>query len=127
MKKVFIISPVRNIDKKTEAKIREYIGQLREDKGYMIYWPLEDTDQNDKVGLRICHDNRQAIWQAEEIHLWFDTKSDGSRFDLGMFFAFLMFAKKKLVIINRDEVFSTPDKSFNNIILALEALEKVSQ
>ena len=119
MKKVFILGPVRHITKHTEKNIREYVNKL-EDKGYMVYWPLEDTDQDDKVGIRICCDNRKAIWEADEIHIWFDSSSEGSGFDMGMFFAFLMFSKKKLVIINKREIFATSYKSFNNVILELE-------
>ena len=119
MKKVFIISPVRKIDKCIEGQIRFYVNGLK-DKGYMVYWPLIDTNQDDKIGLRICNENRQAIWEANEVHIWFDPNSEGSGFDLGMYFAFLMFSRKKLVIINKDHVFPTADKSFNNVILALE-------
>ena len=86
----------------------------------MVYWPLENTDQNDKIGLRICTDNREAIVEADEIHIWFDTNSVGSIFDLGMVFAFLKEGHKKVFIINKNQCFTTPDKSFNNIMLALE-------
>jgi len=119
LKKIFIISPVRNISKITERQIRVYVSKLQE-QGHLVYWPLDHTDQNDKVGLRICHDNRKAIWEADETHIWFDSSSEGSGFDLGMYFAFLMFSKKKLVIANKDHVFRMPDKSFNNVILELE-------
>ena len=123
MKKVFILGPVRNISQQTEKHIREYANKLRE-RGYMVYWPLEDTDQKDKVGLRICMDNREAIFEADEVHIWFDSNSIGSIFDLGMVFAFLRENPKKVFIINKSNFFTTPDKSFNNI---MSELEKASQ
>lgn len=119
MKKIFILGPVRNIDQLTIKYIREHVNKL-EEHGNMVYWPFRDTDQNDRVGLRICTDNREAIFEADEIHIWFDTNSAGSIFDLGMVFAFLRERRKKIVIINKSHCFSTPDKSFNNIMLALE-------
>lgn len=90
----------------------------------MVYWPLEDTNQDDPIGLRICADNRRAIWEADEVHIWFDTNSEGSIFDLGMYFAFLMIQKKKLIVINREHLFKTSQKSFNNVMLALEKASK---
>jgi len=118
LKKIFLICPVRNISKHTENRLREYVNKL-ESQGHMVYWPFRDTDQNDRTGLRIMRDNRQAIWEAPEVHIWLDANSEGSRTDLGMYFAFLMFTKKKLVVANRGDIFSTPDKSFNNFILSL--------
>lgn len=120
-----MICPVRNVSKHTENRIREYVNKL-ESQGYLVYWPFRDTNQDDRIGLRIMRDNRQALWEANEIHIWFDADSEGSRTDLGMYFAFLMFAKKSLVIANRGDIFSTPDKSFNNFILSL-AGEKLDQ
>lgn len=118
MKRVFIICPVRNITEETERAIREYVEKL-EKAGHNVHWPPRDTNQNDSIGLNICEQNREAIFFADEVHIWFDLKSQGSLFDMGMAFAYLRSMRKKIVIINRKELKFTLHKSFENVFLAL--------
>ena len=121
MKKIFIISPVRNISKITERQIRVYVSKLQE-QGHLVYWPLDHTDQNDKVGLRICHDNRKAIWEADEIHIWYEETSNGSKFDMGgIFMLEILGIKKKVVIVNRKEA-ETFDKSKKSFLKVMKKL-----
>lgn len=118
MKRIFVVCPVRNIPKETERAIREYVQKL-EEQGHNVHWPLRDTNQNDAIGLNICEQNREAIFFAGEVHIWFDPISKGSLFDIGMTFAYLRSMRKKIVIINREEVKPTSYKSFENVLLAL--------
>lgn len=126
---VFLISPVRDINPETLAKITEYVATL-EYHGKKVYWPYRDTDQNDPVGIRICYDNFSNIIEAHEIHIWYDQKSQGSIFDCGGVFMLLVLRRhKKLVIANKDEVeqHAVPGKkSFENVLLALNCGEHVS-
>ena len=87
MKRVFIICPVRNIDDETKETIEKYVLSL-EDKGCVVHWPPRDPNQDDPIGLDICKQNREAIWLADEVHIWLDRKSKGSLLDLGMRFSY---------------------------------------
>lgn len=116
--KIFIICPVRNVDEDTNKKIRNHIDSL-ERAGHEVHWPYRDTDQSDINGINICIANREAIYSADEIHIWFDNNSQGSLFDIGMTFAFLRNTSKKLVLINKNDVIPTQHKSFNNVLLGL--------
>jgi len=118
--KIFLISPVRRVSKRERKEIEKYVAKL-ESQGHKVHWPERDTNQNDKIGLRICLDNKKAIEWADEIHIWWQwtkrRKSTGSLFDFGMAFAL----NKPIVLANPNEVEPTPEKSFNNVLLALHA------
>ena len=116
-KTVFLICPVRGVTEEENALIEEYVVGLESD-GVVVYWPKRDTDQEDSIGLRICEDNRAAIESADEVHIWFNPRSTGSIFDLGMTFAL----RKKIVLVNPEMVEPTEGKSFNNVLLALSSL-----
>jgi nucleoside 2-deoxyribosyltransferase len=109
MTKIFIICPVRNVSPEENTQINNYVNSL-ENQGYQVYWPYRDTDQSDNIGYRICTDNRKAIYESDEIHVWFNSNSSGTLFDLGMAWAL----QKKLVLINQVEI--TESKSFANVI-----------
>lgn len=116
---VFLISPVRHITKAEKKAIRKYIAGL-EKEGYCVYWAFKDTDQNDDIGLRICGDNFHAMTEAEEIHIWWNGKSQGSIFDLGMAFALHEMFDVKIVLANREQIIPTSCKSFENVLLKIE-------
>lgn len=118
MTKVFVICPVRCVSLETWGEIGIYVSKL-EQGGAIVHWPSRDTNQDDPVGLNICEQNREAIYNADEIHIWFDPSSQGSLFDLGMTFAFLRDSHKKVVLINQDQILPTPHKSFQNVLLEL--------
>lgn len=111
MKKIFLICPVRNATEKQREIIADYIA-YREKTGYVVHYPARDTDQDDPIGYRICQDNRKAIEAADEVHVFWDDKSTGTLFDLGMAFSL----KKRLVIVNNDDLVFTNGKSFANMI-----------
>lgn len=108
---IFLICPVRKATEKQKLDMRNYIYKLKS-SGKKVYYPATNTDQNDKIGFRICSDNREAIMESEEIHIYWDKDSQGSLFDLGMAFAL----GKKLVLVNNNDVEITPTKSFSNMI-----------
>lgn len=105
-KKTFLICPVRGHD----PKETEWIVKRLEKEGYEVYWPPRDTDQNDDKGYRICCDNREAIRNADVVHVVWDGKSQGVLFDLGM--AFVM--EKQVIPLELPEF--TEGKSFQNMI-----------
>lgn len=112
MKKIFLICPVRDANESQKNKMNQYIEQI-EAQGNKIYYPARDTNQNDNIGFRICCDNRKAIVEADEVHIFYDKTSQGSLFDLGMAFAL----NRNLTIVNIDEIEVTPYKSFGNMII----------
>lgn len=105
MKKIFIIHPVRNEDPK---KYLDYAQKLESD-GYVVYLPVRDTNQNNN-SIGICSENRKAMADADEVHIFFNGESQGSFFDLGMCFAM----EKKLKVI--ESLPLTEHKSFQNFI-----------
>ncbi len=134
--RIFLICPVRKGKKRWFRRFLEFVGvftdkEIQEQKaiakyvadlekaGHKVHWPLRDTNQNDPIGLRICSDNREAILESGEIHIWWNKKSQGSLFDFGMAFAFLAIFRKKIVLANPESVERTPTKSFNNVLLEL--------
>lgn len=111
VQKIFVISPVRKITQEQ----REYIAgivKLWKAAGLEVYWPLTDTDQNDRSGLRICQDNARALAAADAVFVYWDPSSTGSLFDLGMAFAL----GKKITLSVRTMPGRTLEKSFNNVL-----------
>lgn len=117
---IFLICPVRNSSPETQKAIAAYVEKL-EAEGAKVYWPARDTDQTDPHGWTICCRNRLAILGADEIHVWYEAASDGSKFDFGMVFGLLGVGwTKKVIIANPEAVKSTPHKSFENVLLKLQ-------
>ena len=106
--KTFLICPVRGHD---PTKWESFVDELKR-REWEVYWPPRDTDQDDLTGLRICRDNREAIREADAVHVIWDGKSQGVLFDLGMAFAL----GKKVVVIALPE--ATEGKSFQNMVRA---------
>ena len=80
--KIFLISPVREIDEAFKASVEAYVGQI-EIGGDIVHWPLRDTKQ-DADSYSIVEQNRNAIKEADEVRIAWDGKSMGSMLDLGM-------------------------------------------
>ena len=105
-KTTFLICPVRGVDpKETENIVKDL-----EDKGTKVHWPPRDTNQDDPIGFDICTQNKQAIKDADEVHVVWDEKSQGCLFDLGMAFSM----DKKINIVDIPE--ETSQKSFQNMM-----------
>ena len=110
--RIYIICPVRNATQIELHKINEYVRSL-EKLGHIVHFPPRDTNQ-DNTGIQICEQNRKAIEDADEIHIfWVGGQSKGSLFDFGM--AFML--RKPIVLINK--VIQTSTKSFENVLLTL--------
>lgn len=115
--KIFLISPVRNIPLETYEKVWAYVARL-EGAGYSVHWPIRDTKQEDQTGgFVICKTNFAKIIEADEIHVWYDEASGGSKFDMGGVFMLveMLGVKKKVVIANDDEFSDSAEKTFLNV------------
>lgn len=105
--KTFLICPVRGHN----PKETEDIVKRLEEKGYIVHWPPRDVNQVDETGgYRICCDNRQAMEDADCVHIVWDGKSQGCLFDIGM--AFIL--RKKIHIVQIPP--PSTEKSFQNMI-----------
>ena len=109
MKKIFIICTIRNASKEYIDKLEKYVTEL-ENKGYIVYAPHRDTNQM-ALSYDICLQNMQGIIQADEIHIFYNSKSQGTHFDMGMAFAL----NKKIVIVENENI--TNEKSFAKMII----------
>ncbi len=119
--KIFLICPVRNVDFDVQRRIESYVGTL-ERKGNHVHWPARDTKQDDPTGgFAICKTNFRAILDADEIHVWYDESSAGSKFDMGGIFMLVEMLKEpiKVVIVNDGEVVDNAKKSFYKVMLRL--------
>ena len=109
-KLAFLICPVRGVDpKETQGIVADLEAQ-----GWTVHWPPRDTNQDDDTGLRICHENEDAIRSADRIFIVWDGKSQGCLFDLGMAFSM----SKPITCIRLPE--PTEGKSFQNMMRAWE-------
>ncbi|HLX12160.1 MAG TPA: hypothetical protein VKS81_05055 [Bacteroidota bacterium] len=114
---VYLICPVRNATEEDRAFTREYVAKL-EHEGHSVHFPPRDSDQTeDGIGLRVNESNRQGILNADEVHIFWDPRSTGSHFDLGMVFMLRAMRGCPIRVINTIE--KTETKSYGNIILEL--------
>lgn len=113
-RRVFVICPVRGIDDREKQFLDSYVAGL-ESNGIGVHYPPRDTKQDDENGLNICSQNRKAIEDSDEVHIYYNPNSEGSKFDLGMAFM----SKKPIKLINLKDVQRTPHKSFQNVLLEL--------
>jgi len=95
--KVFIICTVRNAIPDYISKLEKYVSDL-EAHGYQVHLPHRDTNQN-ATGIDICKQNKIAIYEADEVHIFYNSKSQGTHFDMGVAFAF----DKKIKIIENEQ------------------------
>ena len=82
---VFIISSVRGVDSSYQKKLEKYTEDL-ENKGIVVYLPHRDTNQS-ACSLNICETNLAAIQASDEVHIFYNPKSQGTHFDMGIAFA----------------------------------------
>ena len=86
MNKIFIICSVREAEEDYKCKLESYKAEL-ESKGYQVHLPHIDTNQEAK-GIDICRENANAIFNANEVRIFYSPKSTGTHFDMGVAFGF---------------------------------------
>jgi hypothetical protein len=127
-KRVFLICPVRFADDTERALLMEYV-ERQEAEGIRMHYPDRDTNQEDPTGgYQICCDNSQAIFDADEVHIYWTEKSKGSLFDLGVAFNEHRQKGKPVRLVNRDYVEQVAEsqraegvpKSFEMMLLRLD-------
>ncbi len=82
----FLIRPVSGVTQEVDKRIGSFVSSIEKRQRH-IYDPKRDTDQTDDgVGLNIFLQNKKGIVSSREVRIFYDPKSDGSVFDLGMTF-----------------------------------------
>jgi len=95
-KMIFIICSVRGANDDYRTKLETYVSSL-EKEGHIIHLPHRDTNQA-KRGIDICNENQLAIYNADEVHIFYNSESQGTHFDMGVAFAL----DKKIVIVENE-------------------------
>ena len=116
VKKVFVVCPVRSVTDEEKQILDKYVSDL-EKSGYEVHFPPRDTDQTDTIGTEICKENKEAIRSADEVHVYWSSGSEGSRFDFGMTFM----SDRPVKLINKEDVEKTPYKSLQNVLIELDS------
>ena len=106
--KIFIICSVRGATSDYKRTLEEYTESL-ELNGHTVHLPHRDTNQKG-TSLEICTQNMLAIKDADEVHIFYETDSQGAHFDLGVSFGL----GKKIVVVQSQPL--TDGKSFQNMI-----------
>ena len=86
--RVYLICPVRGARAEDEAWLEAYATRLR-CQGHEVFYPARDNTaaKTDSFGAALCSENCAAMRLADEVHVYWDSESKGSFFDLGMAFA----------------------------------------
>lgn len=122
--KVFIICPVRNASPEQKDRLEAVVAEA-EAAGIKVHYPPRDTPQTPPIGVTfsgVLITNANAIIDADEVWIFYDPTSEGSRFDLGaLVMANLMRQRqglggKKFRIINPEDLKLTEGMSFDNSI-----------
>jgi hypothetical protein len=109
---VYLICPVREVLHKEQKFLDEYVKTL-ESRELRVHYPPRDVNQGDAVGLRILKEHRIAMKNSCAAHIYWNGKSLGSFFDLGMAFM----AGKPLVLANPDVLKTITLDDFDKCVL----------
>lgn len=115
--KIYIICPIRKQTKHQKIDIEEYV-QDQENYGNSVFYPKRDAPQNDKTGYNIVKSEVDAIKECDEVHIFWDVKSYGSHFDLGVAIAL----NKKLVLIHN----FTKDIKNKSYLKVIKCIDKIN-
>lgn len=94
--KVFIICSVRDSNIKYKERLESYASMLKH-QGYDVYLPHRDTDQKAN-SIEICRQNMYAIKESDQVHIFYNSTSQGTHFDMGVAFAL----KKPVVVVENE-------------------------
>jgi nucleoside 2-deoxyribosyltransferase len=86
--RVYLICPVRGATTQHEERLKAYTSRLRSD-GHEVFYPARENAaaETDPFGAAVCSEDCTAMRLADEVHVYWDSESKGSLFDLGMAFA----------------------------------------
>lgn len=112
-----MICSVRNATEEEKAKVLNYV-EVLEKAGHTVRCPFRDTNQDDETGMRIVEEHEGDIIWADEIHIIWNSNSQGSLWDAAQTrMAMHFMPEKKIVVGNVGEINVTDHKSYSNAIL----------
>jgi len=118
--KIYIVCPVAKITANERYKLDKYVKEL-ESEGHKVHLPFRDTYQvSIGGGILQMAQNRKAIEGADEVHVFWNRSSEGSKFDIGMAYAL----RKPIVLINPVEI-KIGQKTFENVLMLLHMVHKL--
>lgn len=88
-------------------KVAYYVKFL-ESLGYMVYFPMRDTQQKGTNAPEVLRANMNGIIWADEVHVVWDGKSYGTLFDLGIAYAL----RKPIIVIHVNKIKEKMDKLY---------------
>lgn len=116
--KIFIICSVRGASEEYRSKLEKYVANL-EAQGILVHLPHRDTDQSAR-GIDICRQNAKAIEECDEVHIFYNSASQGTHFDMGVAFAL----NKKIVICENEDF--GEGKSYPRMLTEWEEIYKAA-
>lgn len=81
--KAYFICPVRNATQDQIDECDKIVKKLESD-GVSVHYPPRDVNQNCLTGVSIVKQHRTAMIDCDVVYVYWDSKSSGSHFDLGM-------------------------------------------
>lgn len=79
--RIYVICSVKG---GTPPEVAEHVARM-EAAGHEVHFPPRDVDQDDPTGGdRICREHREAMLACDRVDVFYDERSGGSKFDLGM-------------------------------------------
>ena len=113
--KIYIVCAVRNATAARVAELREY-AEAKRAEGHHVHFPPDDAPQEDPTGEAICSTHLAAMRECDEVHVFWDVKSSGSHFDIGM-----AYALGKPMRPVACETPDGPEKSYWKVMCALDS------
>ena len=123
-KKIFIICVVRIATPRDIKVLEDYVSMLEAD-GHKVHLPHRNTNQKG-TSLEINMQNMNAIKECDEVHVFYNTKSFGGHFDIGV--AFALGKKMKVIEFMIDgelkvaEDFKSEGKSYAKFLVEYETI-----
>lgn len=110
--KIFLICPVRNASENVKKEIEDYAVD-KTNEGFIIHAPHLHTIQQDILGgYTICLQNAKAIASSTRIDIYYDPKSTGTAFDLGVAY----YLNKPLNLLNKNAITLNSNDFIDNLI-----------
>ena len=102
----YVICPVREVTPEEKRIIDDYVNII-ESEGCKTHYPLRDVNQIEPIGLRILTEHRDAMKNVTKTIAYWNGRSQGSFFDLGMSFM----SEKPFSLMNLNVNFSENEMS----------------
>ncbi len=122
--RTFLICPVRRATEEQKVKINNYLID-NEQNAKTVHYPERDTNQIDSIGYRICLDNANAIVNSQGVHIFYDQKSTGTLFDLGVaYYQQFLNPEREFKVLNEDEIIFNPEDFGDGIVLKMKNMHE---